>query len=142
LERHPEFAPAWIGLGQVLLELGRAKELNEVIIKLHSLPEGKVQAVMLRALWSIKCKEHAEAVSLMEEAVVRYPSALEPRMLLGHLLWRDREHKPWVVEKALRNILELDPANVEAKRRLEKLYSSPSTTPAKAGSAGTTPNPS
>jgi hypothetical protein len=53
-------------------------------------------------------------------ACVRYPLALPPRVLLSHVLLQENKDLAGA-EKALRAVLELDPANAEARHNLALL---------------------
>ena len=62
-------------------------------------------------------KQYAIAREDLKRAIGRFPHALEPRVLLSHVLLQ--EAKDWTgAGQALRDILALDPANAEAKHNL------------------------
>ncbi len=57
---------------------------------------------------------------MLNEILPRYPDTLGPRMLLSHVLLK--EGKDWhAAERALREVLRIDPNSTEAKGNLELL---------------------
>jgi tetratricopeptide (TPR) repeat protein len=65
-------------------------------------------------------KEFAEARSVIEQAIAMNEKAIWPRVVLTHILLQ--EGKDWSrAEKALRDVLALDPNHSEARRNLETL---------------------
>lgn len=121
LKEQPGFGQALLGLGQTLLDQKRFDDLEKVVAELEATPQGGAEAAVLRGLRLVHEKKLDEAKRVAEEAVLKYPQFVEPRILLSRLIWRERDKNPGMVEKALRDILALDPANAEAKKLLEKL---------------------
>jgi hypothetical protein len=57
---------------------------------------------------------------MLESAIAAHPRALWPRVILTHVLLQ--EGKDWLAaERALRDVLALDPEHQEAQRNLEVL---------------------
>ncbi len=122
LAQRPQSASALSGLGEMLIEQERWEELAGVLAQLDAAPAGAIEAALLRGLQHLARREFAAARAEVEKAVVKFPQAIELRLLLSRALWPDRDQNPWGIESALRDVLALDPTNTEAKRRLEKLY--------------------
>src|SRR5262245_60237459 len=91
--------------GAALAELGEA---------------GAAEAAALDARWRAAQGDKAGAVALLEEAAKKYPESLGVRVALSHIRLGDGSPSE-VIESALRSVLELDPANAQAKHNLEVL---------------------
>ncbi|MCS6852571.1 MAG: glycosyltransferase [Gemmataceae bacterium] len=110
----PDYASAWLGLAEVCLTLGRWPELEEVARQLEQLPGQELAAECFRARGAMARREYALARQRLEAAIARWPAALEPRILYSHALLQ--EGRDWqAAERALRDILALDPTNRQAQ---------------------------
>jgi tetratricopeptide (TPR) repeat protein len=119
----PDFTPGWLGLGELSLAQGRWAELESVAQHLEAAPAGAEEAALLRARGHLKRREFEAARRLMEGAIARSPQALPPRVILSHaLLQEGRDHA--AAERALRDILALDPLHAEARHNLAVLLAS------------------
>jgi GT2 family glycosyltransferase/tetratricopeptide (TPR) repeat protein len=119
----PGFTPGWLGLGEICLARGSWDALATIVAHLEARATTALDARLLRARGHLKQKEFAPARRLLEEAIAAAPEALRPRVLLSHvLLQEDRDHA--AAERALRDILALDPLNAEARHNLAVLLSS------------------
>src|SRR5262249_48101059 len=79
-----------------------------------------VDAAMLRARAHKERKDFAAARWLLEGALARAPSALGPWVVLSHVLIA--EGRDWAgAERALRQVLTLEPRHAEAKHNLNVL---------------------
>jgi glycosyltransferase involved in cell wall biosynthesis/predicted Zn-dependent protease len=116
----PDFHPAWLNLAELYLGQGRYAELEQAAGRLRGGPHGEVNASVLRARGHLACKEFAPAQVLLDAAIAAHPKALWPRVVLSHVLLQ--EGKDWgAAEKALRDVLAIDPAHGEARHNLQVL---------------------
>jgi Flp pilus assembly protein TadD len=117
LAERPE-AEACVGLGELLLQQGRWGELDEVAEQLRHSGTGP-DATILRARGLIAREEFIPARRVLVEASASFPHALGPRVILSHALIRC---EAWdAAERALRDILAIDPHHGEARHNLEVL---------------------
>ncbi len=120
LAEQPEFTDARLGLGELYLGQQRWQEMADVLTQLQADTRTKAQAAVLLAQKHLSLQEFAAARQLMEETIVDNPRSLGPRIVLARALLaqgRDREAS----EKALRDVLALDPNNGEARQNLTRL---------------------
>ena len=117
LEEQPDFQPALLELGSLLLSQGRLEEAEAIIQRLEAGRQPAGGAVVLRARLLMARKDHAGARQLLEEAVARTPEQVRLWMLLSYALLQQGKDLD-AAERVLRKILELDPANVEARSNL------------------------
>jgi Flp pilus assembly protein TadD len=79
-----------------------------------------LEAAVLKARVHLARKEFAAARRLAEEAIAAAPQELRPRVVLSHILLQ--EGRDWAAaEQALREVLVLDPGQVEAQHNLALL---------------------
>jgi GT2 family glycosyltransferase/predicted Zn-dependent protease len=116
----PDFLPGWLGLAEIRLRQERWEKLDEVIGRLAALPQGVVEAEILRARRHLARREFAEARSVLAGVIARHPQALEPRLILSHAYLQEGAD-PDAAEKALRDVLALAPGHPEAKHNLALL---------------------
>jgi glycosyltransferase involved in cell wall biosynthesis/predicted Zn-dependent protease len=120
LTENPELAPAWLGLGDLYLSQERWQEVEEIAQRVEARPEGRARAARLRGNSLLVRKDFVRGRSLLEEACQACPRDLELRRLLSHLLLQ--EGRDWdAAEAALRDVLELDPADAQTQRNLSVL---------------------
>jgi tetratricopeptide (TPR) repeat protein len=121
LAERPDFLPSWLGLAEAHLRRGRWDEVEQIARQVETLPQGAaVEAALLRARVCLARKEYAPARSLLEGAIGHAPRALGPRVLLSHALLQEGQD-PDAAEQVLRAILDLDPAQAEARHNLAVL---------------------
>jgi glycosyltransferase involved in cell wall biosynthesis/Flp pilus assembly protein TadD len=117
----PDFLPGWLGLAEMRLRQGRWGELDEVVRRLEGLsPRGAVEAEVLRARGHLARREFDPARALLAAVIARHPQALEPRVVLSHVLLQEGRD-PDAAEQALRDVLALDPQHAEARSNLSVL---------------------
>jgi glycosyltransferase involved in cell wall biosynthesis/tetratricopeptide (TPR) repeat protein len=114
-----DYVPAWLGLGELLLQQRRRQELEQVVEVLERLPQGGTEAAVLRARGLLEREEYESARILLEEVILRTPQIVLPRILLGRVLLR--EGKDVEAEQVLWDVLALDPDNSEARNHLAEL---------------------
>jgi glycosyltransferase involved in cell wall biosynthesis/tetratricopeptide (TPR) repeat protein len=122
LTADPDYLPALFGLGELYLTRHRWTELAELIRKLEGEAGGQVpvEAAVLRARSCIERKEFAAARWAVTEAIHQHPQAVQPRIVLSHVLLK--EGKDWAAaEQALLDVLALAPGHSEAVRNLSLL---------------------
>jgi tetratricopeptide (TPR) repeat protein len=120
LAERPDLAAAWLGLGQLHLAAGRWPDLEAAAAGLEALPRGAAEAAVLRARGCLARRHFAAARELLEGAIAQAPVALTPRVLLSHALLQEGRD-PEAAERALRDVLALDPNNAEASHNLAVL---------------------
>jgi predicted O-linked N-acetylglucosamine transferase (SPINDLY family) len=120
LAERPGFLGGWAELGQVLLSAQRWDDLGPVIDILASHPQGELESLLLRARMHLARKEFAPARSVLGQAIERWPEALLPRIVLSYA-WLQEGHDLAAAERALHDVLRLDPTNGEAQRNLNVL---------------------
>jgi glycosyltransferase involved in cell wall biosynthesis len=82
--------------------------------------EPDVDALLVQARGHLDRKEFAAARQILEMAIARAPHALTPRLALSHVLLL--EGRDWeALEKALRDVLAIDPNHAEARHNLTVL---------------------
>jgi len=121
-DERPDFTPAWLGLAELFLSLGRWAELDVVLGRLEERPAGEEEAALLRARSLLKRKEFSLARGILDGAISRTPRAVKPWIILSHVLLQEGRD-PEAAERALREILALDPVNTEARHNLAVLLS-------------------
>jgi len=116
LTEEPEFIPAWQGLGELYLQTKNWAALDQVAEHLREHPD----AAVLRGRAKMARKEYAAARWALSQAAERFPTFIAPRVFLSHAILQ--EGADWrAAEQALRDVLNLDPSNREAKNNLEVL---------------------
>jgi GT2 family glycosyltransferase/tetratricopeptide (TPR) repeat protein len=117
LREHPQFVPACIGLGEILLAQNRFEELTQVVQHLESDLSAPIDAAVLRSRAHLAQREFAAARRILEEIIGRAPEAVWPRVILTHVFLQEGTN--WAAaERALRAVLALDPNHVEARQNL------------------------
>lgn len=113
------FLPAWLGLAEIYLRTNEMK-LDEVIEQLQEIPEGKVEAEVLRVRLLLQRQDFSGAKEAAELAIERYPEEIEPRVVMSHVLLQEGSNLQ-AAEDALREILKRDPQHREALNNLSVL---------------------
>src|SRR5262249_18299583 len=80
----PGLRPAWLGLGELLLQQGRWAELEEVAGKLAADPRGGGETALLLARGHLARREFEAARSILTEAIRREPQNLWLRVALSY----------------------------------------------------------
>jgi predicted O-linked N-acetylglucosamine transferase (SPINDLY family)/GT2 family glycosyltransferase len=120
LAQRPDFLPAWLGLGEGRLRRAEWEGLEEVARRVEGLPEGAAEAAVLRGRACLARKELTAAREVFEKAAASWPQALGPRVFLSYALLQEGGD-PAAAERALLAVLDLDPANAEARHNLAVL---------------------
>jgi tetratricopeptide (TPR) repeat protein len=120
VDDRPDYRPALLLLGDLYLKQGRDSQLEEVLGRLDATPAGAAEGAGLRARRHLARKEFAAAKGIVDGMIAQDAQALWPRVLLTHVLLQ--EGRDWdAAEKALRDVLALDPNHREARQNLEVL---------------------
>jgi hypothetical protein len=124
LSRYPLDSHVWHTLGRVYLDCGKRAELLAVIERLRACPQGEVFAALLLALWHLSQREWAPAGAQIDQLISLAPQMPLPRILRVEWL----AHANATVDeriKACRDVLRLQPANLDVKRVLKSLEAAP-----------------
>jgi tetratricopeptide (TPR) repeat protein len=117
----PGFVPAWAGLGELCLARGRVDDLDRLLAAWEVAdPVGGCESVavaVLRARGLLARRDFAAARALVETALKHRPTEALLWVVLSHALLQEGRD-PDAAERALRKILELDPADGEARTNL------------------------
>jgi glycosyltransferase involved in cell wall biosynthesis/SAM-dependent methyltransferase len=118
LAEQPSHADAWMALADLLLGQGRHAEVEQTVAQLEADPARGSEACFLRSRLHLSRSEFDAARRILEEALERTPQSLSLRQALSHVLLREnRDHD--ATERAVQNVLELDPGNQQARENLE-----------------------
>jgi tetratricopeptide (TPR) repeat protein len=118
LAERPDWAPAWIGLGELYLQCGRNAEVEQLICRLDSDPATALVASALRVLRHAARREFAQARRLLETELVRDRYALWLRELLAQTLTLEGAERD-AAARAWGEVLRLEPNHTQARRQLE-----------------------
>jgi tetratricopeptide (TPR) repeat protein len=119
LNDQPQYGPVWWCLGELYLEQKRWELLEDACRHLES-ASAPVDAAVLRARGHKERKDYAAARWLLEGALALAPKSVGPWVILSHVLLA--EGRDWAgAERALRQVLALDPQHAEARHNLAVL---------------------
>jgi tetratricopeptide (TPR) repeat protein len=121
LAERPDVVAAWLGLADLLLAQARWPEVEALASRLEALPDGAAEAAVVRARACLARREYEPARRLAEEAIAQTPSAVGLRLVLAEVLVQEGRD-PAAAERALREVLALDPANAPARHHLDVLF--------------------
>ena len=122
LAERGDYVPTLLALGELYVEQKEWQKLEHMVEDLERLPGAKVESAILRAQGHMARREFAAAKSLLVEVKERFPNSLLPRVLMSHaLLQEDTDHD--AAERALREILAMDPNHEPARQNLRVLLS-------------------
>ncbi|WP_162669890.1 glycosyltransferase [Gemmata massiliana] len=118
VENSPAFVPSWLGLAELALDGQRWDEVDRVATKLRELgPEAAAEAEFLVGRMHFAREAFGPAKVAASAAITAVPAAIAPRVLLSHVLLREGTDLP-AAERALRDVLALDPNHLEAQHNL------------------------
>jgi GT2 family glycosyltransferase/Tfp pilus assembly protein PilF len=120
IQERPNFAPAWMALGELYLKQQRWNALAQLTQGLEREGASPLEAAVFRARGHFARKEFSAAQSEIAELLPRFPNALGPRVLLSHILLQEGRDL-LAAEQVLREVLKLDAGNTEARHNLSVL---------------------
>jgi tetratricopeptide (TPR) repeat protein len=120
LAEEPGLPAAWAGLGGACLELQRWAEAEQAAERLAGLAGGELEAALLRGRLRLARKDFAAVRQGMEDLIARHPQLPAPRVLLSYALLQEGRDLD-AAERALRDLLAVDPGNAEAAHNLAVL---------------------
>ena len=115
----PQFGPAWLGLAELHLQLGCAEEVDGLVRRLQSLPQGECIAAVLQARVSVARQDLSRAQELVEQVLTTHRDAIWPRLILIEMLLRHGREE--AAERHLRDVLAIDPQQRQAQQKLSAL---------------------
>ena len=119
LTHDPGFVPAQVGLGEACVAEGNGAGVLRQAAALEELGEaGVAEAAVLRARWKAADGDRAGALDLLRGAVAAHPRSVGLRVALSHALIAASAPVE-ELEAAFRGVLEVDPANTQARHNLE-----------------------
>jgi glycosyltransferase involved in cell wall biosynthesis len=118
LNEFPGDVGAWFNLGLIYLDQGLGSKLAPVVQRLMTLPRANTEGGLLAALWHLRRGNPAQAEPIIDELIATSPHLPRPRMLRAECLSRMRAPLEMQI-KALRDVLRVQPGNLEAKRWIE-----------------------
>jgi glycosyltransferase involved in cell wall biosynthesis len=118
----PRDAHVWHTLGRIYLDCGKQNELLKVVEQLRACPEGNIFAALLLALWHLSRREVALAGEQIDWLIAHAPQMPLPRMLRVELLNQTGAATDERI-KACRDVLRLQPGNLDVQRVLLGLES-------------------
>ena len=117
LREFPADRHASYNLGLVYLDQNRGQDLSGIIRQLQTHPDGIRQAALLAALWKLRHGQPAQAETIINFLIARWPHLPRPRMLRAECL--SRRGAPVEDQiRALRDVLRVQPSCAEAQRWL------------------------
>jgi tetratricopeptide (TPR) repeat protein len=114
----PSYGISLRGLGELYLGQKRYSDLEGLAKRL-----GSIEEPVLLGRAHLARRQFAEARRLLESAIAQTPGAVSPRVFLTHVLLQEGRD-PAAAEKALRELLLLDPGQGESWRNLAVLLRS------------------
>lgn len=120
LERFPDDVSSWYNLGLVYLDQGDSKRLQSLVRHLITLPDGRMDASTLAALWHLRAGNLPTAGAVIDQLIAESPRDPLPRMLRAE--WLSRSGAPLRDQlRALRDLLRLQPGNLEAQYWVQQI---------------------
>jgi tetratricopeptide (TPR) repeat protein len=131
IAEQPTFIPALTGLAEIYFARRNWEAFQALVDRLRAVGKGGLEAQTLLARKHLFEKNFTLARLTIEQAIAAYAGAIWPRVILTHILLK--EGTDWMAaEKALRDVLTLDPNHEEAQRNLavllDQVKKSPSST--------------
>ncbi len=118
--RFPDDTLSWYLLGRVYLDSQQRVNLLRVVEQLQNCPQGDIFALLLRATWHLEHNELDAAAPLVDHLICLAPRMPLPRVLRADLLARAGAPIPDRIH-ACRDILRLQPGNLDAQRMIYQL---------------------
>jgi glycosyltransferase involved in cell wall biosynthesis len=120
LAERGDFEPAWMGLAELYLRAERWGELEYFLEELEQRGITSAKVGWLRARGQVQRQEWAAARRTLTTIIAQDLKAVPPRVLLSQVLLQ--EGRDWeAAERALRDVLTLEPNHRETRHNLETL---------------------
>jgi glycosyltransferase involved in cell wall biosynthesis len=124
----PAFASAWLDLARLYFQQSRWSELFDTLPHVESDPQTALEGLLLGGRAHLARRDFEAARLVLEKAIGQAPQALLPRVLMSHVLLQ--EGKDWAgAERALLDVLALEPGDREAQHNLRLLRQQQGTQP-------------
>jgi tetratricopeptide (TPR) repeat protein len=120
VERFPQDTHSWHLLGRVYLDTAQRDKLLKVVERLNTCPQGEVFGHLLMALWHLNRNELEAAGERVESMITLAPRMAGARILRLDLLMRGDAPLGHRMQ-ACRDVLRMQPGNLEARRALEMM---------------------
>jgi tetratricopeptide (TPR) repeat protein len=118
--RYPDDTLTWHTLGRVYIDSQQRAKLLEVVERLKACPQGQIFGSLLLAIWHLTVRELDHAGEVIEQLVSQAPMMPMPRILRAE--WLSQIGAPPEARiHACRDILRLQPGNLDAQRMLASL---------------------
>ncbi len=119
LDEQPDYVPALTGLAELAVKGQQWERLDEITRNLQR-AGAALEAAVFRARGHLGRGEYALAGDILVATNAAHPHAIWPRVVLSHVLLQ--EGRDWAgAERALRDVLRLDPNHKEARHNLDLL---------------------
>jgi|GEM_PF-1011742 len=120
VQEEPGYLPALLGLEDVFTAQNNWPALESVARHMERLPQGDIEASVTRARGHLGRREFGRAREILTQTIARAPRALRPRVLLSYVLLQEGRD-PLAAERALQDVLVLDPEHPDANQNLAAL---------------------
>jgi tetratricopeptide (TPR) repeat protein len=115
-----DYLPSLLGLLEIALEEKDEVEFERHWQRLAAMPDGTLEADLLRARFLAVNGEFAKAREVLESAIERHPDAIRPRIVLSNVLLQENRDLD-AAEVALRDILAMAPDHTPSQHNLRLL---------------------
>ncbi len=116
LTEAPEYTPAWLGLGRLYIKTQKWAAAEQIADQLGESATGFI----IRGELRLARKEFAAARWVLSQAIELFPQEMRTRVLLSHTLLQEGKDLD-AAERALRDVLAMDPNQTEARSNLQVL---------------------
>jgi predicted Zn-dependent protease len=127
LEEFPADTMSWLTLGQAYVSARQHEQLEYVLGRLRTCPQGEIFADVLLATWHLVQNQLDQAELALERLIAAAPQMPMPRLMRAELLRRQGAPREAILQ-ACRDILRVQPGNAEAARVMVALERQPQPT--------------
>jgi|GEM_PF-1872280 len=115
----PDYAAAWVGLAELFATAARWQDLERTIRELESDSLRKFEALLVRARGAIG-RDTTAALSALTQAAALRPDSIWPPLLRSHVYLQSGGDLE-AAEKALLDVLALDPSHHQSRVNLDRV---------------------
>jgi len=120
LEEQPDYLPAMSGIAEIALARHDWPAVDTWIRRMEHTGKARLNVDILRARKFLALREFSKARKIIDDAIAEHPQAEHPRVILTHILLQEGiDHH--AAERALRDVLAMNPKNSEVRHNLELL---------------------